>query len=283
MRTYILFFTLHLSSILYCQDIKIVTEKALFIDFDTTMGYVHMIPNRSISKPNMLYRFHHRNSERIKCEYVKVEKDTFLYVEYDSINLHHIRKQGNIYLSDDCRRQDTTTCYQNDDINQPYISVTLGCTALKHGFWEEYQDSFILSGHYQNDRKQGVWKKDALGKLDVVYHTYRNDTIINVKQFDVLKTNDIDSIKFFISGRYAKSYNNFRQLKGSEDDTFNDVFTFHKNGSISVERHYLGYLLKEEKGRWEISPQYLTLILENGKVEKYKLSIVSEYGIVFEK
>ena len=37
------------------------------------------------------------------------------------------------------------------------------------------------------------------------------------------------------------------------------------------------------EGRWEITPQYLTLIFESGKVEKYKLSIVSKFGIVYEK
>jgi hypothetical protein len=41
--------------------------------------------------------------------------------------------------------------------------------------------------------------------------------------------------------------------------------------------------MKEEKGKWDLTPQYLTLRFDNGKIEKYKLSIVSEFGIVFEK
>jgi hypothetical protein len=283
MRTYILFIILFKKAFLFSQDIKFTAEKALFIDFDTTMGYVHMLPTGVMYKPNMLYRFHYRNSERIKCEYVKIEKDTFWYVEYDSIKWYRIQKQGKVFLSNDCGRQDTITRYKNEDINQPYSSVTLGCTALKHGFWQEFQDSFTLSGYYQNNQKQGVWKKKPLGKFEAVSYTYRNDTIINIKQFNVLKTNDIDSIKFYILGRYTKSYNNFRLLINSENDGYSDVFTFNKDALLKVERYYNGYFMKEEKGKWDLTPQYLTLILDSGKVEKYKLSIVSEFGIVFEK
>lgn len=283
MRTYILFLSLLLSTFLYSQDFKTVTEKAIFIDFDTTIGYVHMIPTYVMYKPNILYRFHYRNTERVKCEYIKVEKDTFLYVEYDSTKLYRVRKQGHVYLSEDCKRQDTSAHYKNNDINQPYISVTLGCTALKFGFWQEYQDSFLLSGYYQNNRKQGLWKKEGLNYMNIVYHTYRNDTIINVKQFNVLKTNDLDTIKSCVLGRYVKSSSSFRLVKDSENDTYNDVYTFFKNESFVIERHYNGYFLKEEKGRWDITPQYLNLILDSGKVEKYKLLIVSDFGIVFEK
>ena len=284
MRTYILFFTLLVSSLSYCQDFGYIVEKALYIPYDSTMGYVQFVPNGTQYKSNILYRFYNRNSERVKCEYVKLAKDTFLYVEYDSIKFYQIRKKGPVFLSADCPREDTINGYVNNDMNQPTIVVTLGCTAIKHGFWEEYHEDFTLSGFYQNDKKHGVWKREVNNNyFNTVYYTYHNDTLTYVRQANFLKTNNVDSLKSCILGRYSQSLYSFQLLQNWYDDTFNDVYQFNKNASFSVERHYNGYLMKEEKGNWEITPQYLRLIFDGGKIEKYKLSFVSESFIVFQE
>jgi hypothetical protein len=214
---------------------------------------------------------------------VKLAKDTFLYVEYDSINFYQIKKQGPVFLSADCPREDTIVRYANNDINQSNLVVTLGCTALKHGFWEEYQEGVKLSGFYQNDKKQGVWKSEVANYFNTMYYTYRNDTLIQVKKFYAPKAHNLDSIKSCILGRYAKIFNAFALLHNGKNDIYNDVYQFNKNASFSVERHYKGNLVKEEKGSWELTLQYLELIFDGGRIEKYELTMVSGFEIYFKK
>jgi hypothetical protein len=288
MRINILCLLLFPTIVLISQTPNSVVEKELYMEFDT-LNKSFLI---TISLPenhyagSILYRYFYFNSQKIQSEYIKLTKDTLLYVEYDTAAYPKIIKKGYVYLSNDCLRADTVVTV-DPMTYEPKMKVTLGCMPIKNGFWREYQNDYHWFGMYQNGKKQGSWLGEILYPNGNVYYTYRNDTLVQIRQVNLLKTNSLDTIRAQIIGRFTKSKYNFRRLFPDEFGTAQEFYyIFNADGTGQGEH------LTEYQGRkstiksnlkWTVTPQYLTINFDTGIIEKYKLSFVNERAIVFDE
>jgi hypothetical protein len=263
---------------------QIITEKVLYIPIDTN-GVAQLAVGlpQNLEFDKVLYKFYDYKKSWIKYEYVKLDKDTLLYIEYDSLAYLQINKIGRVYLSDDCPRADTIGYHDSD--SEKYLSrAVISCKPIKHGMWKESYQQSSASGHYKDGKRDGHWEIRTANPGNFFDFTYKNDTLIHVRNLNVLKSQNLDTIKMYLTGNFEKNnFGNYFTRWESSKPIFGDIYSLKENGEIEIDRYYKGYFVNKEIGKWNIILPKLTIFLEKGNVESYQLTNLGDVGIYYEK
>lgn len=273
------------------------TEKSIIVPFDTTLGRISslsVLPN-SRSDVYILYRQNYKNSDKIKFEYIKIEKDTFLYVEYDSLNESSILKQGRVYLSDSCVRIDTTSRCSDPNCTIVNTFIIHHCLPHKFGIWNEYYHTNVeMTGFYEADKREGIWyynDYNTINSFDKNFVPdnrellYRNDSLINSRHLNIVKSNNIDSLTKYLTKRFFKQFSDtyFAFTEKKIPDLFNyEILDLQPNHTFAYQKLENNTIVSENKGHWHLTLRHLILELNSGAILKYKLLNVTESLFLYE-
>jgi hypothetical protein len=248
MKNYVVLLLLALSSYLSGQNnesIKIKTLKQMAFN----LPFSEETPNKIVSIPEnnneiVAASAYFIGTTRTKLEYVKVEKDTFLFVSYDSLSNHVIEK-GYVFASDESLSIDTTMV-ETPITNKMNIVVINHTKPYKHGFWTINKGNISLKGYYSSNKKTGIWIYENFKKEDYREQLYDNDSLIHEKQLNLAISKDIDSTQKWLIGKWDVAdnviYNN-TDFNGYEKNK-RQTTGFRNNAQTNIYRYENGDMLE---------------------------------------
>lgn len=151
------------------------------------------------------FRRFHPHTFAIAEEYIRYQKDTFLYRAYAD-TAHHVIAEGLVIYSNDYTITDTVVSFDPETYEEVF-TITRYRNPLRSGFWRLETPDVYESGHYQNNVKTGEWfvreKQGFLGK-----YVYFGDDgrVISEEPENVVATNDIEKIKQALKGIWKLEY-----------------------------------------------------------------------------
>lgn len=257
---------------------------------------------REVSLPESEYEvitstLYFKGSKDIKQEYIKVDKDTFLFTTYDSLTYRPIIK-GYVCASDSVIGIDTVI-FNNYTYN---IKTELGeihySFPSKHGFWQINEKDKILKGYYKNNKKTGFWYSDDDKKQDYREMIYRNDTLISEKQLNLAKSKNREDIENGLLGHWQMQetviYNNDDFIGYEKNNKrisgFKTSLGYYKSGLIYEFLADNSIKITDDKtkntltGKWTLNPDFLIEItMSNTSKILLKLEYLRGDSISFKK
>ncbi len=248
MKNYIILICTILSHPIFCQNEKPFEFKEIKqIAFFYKLPIVEEDYNKVVTLPENDYNViaatvYFIGTTRTRIEYLKVEKDTFLYVSYDSLS-HRIVEKGYIYASEESFGKDTIM--KETPITHKMNFIIINHTKpYKHGFWTINKDNISLKGYYSSNKKTGIWIYENFKKEDFREQFYDNDSLIYEKQLNLAISKDIDSTQKWLIGKWDVAdnviYNNTdfngyeknrRQTTGFRSNAQTNIYKY-TNGDV---------------------------------------------------
>ena len=296
MKNY-LFAALFLSVSLLKAQVQMPTEKNIAIDRDTTtLGEATLIglPEAQIFLGRtLLYRHKFKDSNKTKFEYIRLEKDTFLYVEYGKEG--NIIKSGRTYLSENCPRVDTSFYATETETKIEWHGGEIKyCLPSKFGFWYETDGYGRLSGFFAANKRTGVWQyqnykglPDEEGVPNHKDFTYLNDTLISERQLNILRLNNTDSLTKYLTNRFFDVYGvSYRVFDKKNQPSFYQkeyvILELLADKNFIYQKFKNNAIVEEKKGQWKVSLRHLQLDIDSKIFLKYKLNYVVNEGFSFD-
>ncbi len=315
MKNYIIIICTFLSHSVLCQigkpvEYKNIKQIAFFnklSTFERHFAKVISLPENEHEIVAVSVYFQVTNLPRF--EYFKVEKDTFLFVSYDSLSKRVVEK-GYIYASDESIGVDTLV-FDNPTTNaKDFVSLN-STKPHKHGLWIINKKDTLQTGKYLKNRKTGIWKEEISIKEDYREQMYNNGELVYEKQLNLAKSKDLDSIKKWLLGKWNVKdnmiYNNddfigystnkkittgyrSNMLTGFDDDSKIEILEFCPNSVIKMynktfdNKTWKYSFTEPHLGTWKINSDFL-IEVQTADAQKviYKPLYMKDDWLRFEK
>jgi hypothetical protein len=150
---------------------------------------------------DLLYKRFFRNTKIVEKEYLKIAKDSFLFVQYDK-DTHRILQTGKLVPMPCCSRDDSIVTYDLDTYSEG-INIVRYLKLGKEGEWREAFDSLVELGVYKNNERIGEWlswrRKEPFGFEQYSYYN-RNGEILYAQPKNIAETQDSTQIAHRLLG-----------------------------------------------------------------------------------
>jgi hypothetical protein len=306
MKKYLLFFMLFLSFSLFGQEPKaelndafpdftkmnvdtnarakdllineIDTIVELFTDFTQDENIVAIESDKQI----IAARRYFPNSRIIHQEYIKVDKNTYHYLENDSLNNHRLMAEGKLLASTNTFVDYDTICKIDPVSYDVYYQIIKHPKLLKEGEWFESDSVFIYRGNYKNDKREGKWfkMKRMWHEYDQRDLVYQNDSLISEIQLNLVKRGDFNALKKGLIGSWSVDvFDEKKKILNLKKPIGFTVLKFSEDGNFDITGY--DHVLKREKSldSWTVNDKCILEINRLGKIERYQLLLVLENRI----
>jgi len=226
-------------------------------------------------------QYHRQNNvETIRYEYIRLDADTFRFIEHEYDTLRLKLAAGNVYFDRKQIRSDSTFVRYDGDTYERFDDTTIYhfYQPVKHGKWYERKGNDQMGGHYEHGKKQGVWKT-----LNFETHSWKelefvNDSLIREEELNLVKkenardeiiellTKDVLFSTWDKEGTYIRSFGpEITRLKFNKDGI---VTYFGRHHSSSFKRDWV---YNEENKTIEIEGGIFEIIRMMGDFIELKL------------
>ena len=242
------------------------------------------------------FRRFHPHTFAIAEEYIRYQKDTFLYRAYAD-TAHHVIAEGLVIYSNDYTITDTVVSFDPETYEEVF-TITRYRNPLRSGFWRLETPDVYESGHYQNNVKTGEWfvreKQGFLGK-----YVYFGDDgrVVSEEPENVVATNDVEKIKQAMEGIWGMEYRStdqniylrkYEQLKEvrAHDEGF--IFSSDTVQLVLYLRCATGFdfegYRKNQKGPWRLEDNNIvSMQIFRYAGKKYQIQYLSRYQMTLKR
>ncbi len=149
------------------------------------------------------------DSKIIHKEYIKVDKNTYHYLENDSLNDNRRMAEGKLIVSNDIFVDNDTILRIDPNTFETTNLILKYPKLLKEGKWFEADSVFIYHGSYKNDKREGNWlkMKRKWEEYDQRELAYKNGILISENQFNLVKSGNINDVKKGLIGTWYLKHN----------------------------------------------------------------------------
>jgi hypothetical protein len=188
-----------MNMLLYAQTpIQIINHA----DFWNGEERIDSLSNDFETTGDLLYKRFFRNTKIVEKEYLKIAKDSFLFVQYDK-DMHRILQTGKLVSMRCCSRNDTIETYDPNTYEIAESKIIKHFKLGKEGDWREAFDSLVELGVYKNNKRIGEWlswrRKEPFGFEQYSYYN-RNGEILYTEPGNILETQDSSQIAHRLLG-----------------------------------------------------------------------------------
>jgi hypothetical protein len=135
-----------------------------------------------------------KNTKIVAQEYLKISKDSFLFVRYDE-KTHKVLQKGKMTLMPCCSRVDTVITYDPAEYTER-IKLVKYQKLGKQDNWLEVNDSTVERGIYKDDKRVGewfLWQREPWRFNKYAYYDI-NGNILYTEPANIMATQDSSQI-----------------------------------------------------------------------------------------